>query len=82
MPTPLNKPVVRETAKMVFIVRCVAGGSVIGGCLENQYGEPLTKREANALAEFENERSARRREQKLPFAFDYYVDSFLAQNTI
>lgn len=59
-----------------YIVRVVACGSVIGGCLENSFGKPLTKREANALAKYENERSARRRAQKLPYAFDYYVDSF------
>ena len=48
--------------------RAVACGCVIGGCLENSFGEPLTKREAHKLAEYENERSARRREQKLPGA--------------
>lgn len=61
----------------VYIVRAVACGCVIGGCLENGFGEPLTKREAHKLAEYENERSARRREQKLPGAYDYYVDSFI-----
>jgi hypothetical protein len=58
-----------------YIVRCVAGGCVIGGCLENAFGEPLTRREANKLASFENERSQRRREQKLGGCFDYYVDT-------
>ena len=60
----------------IYIVRCVAGGCVIGGCLEDCFGNPLTKREANKLAKFENERSARRREQKLGGCFEYYVDSF------
>lgn len=63
-----------------YIVRCLAGGCVIGGCLENNFGEPLTKREANQLAKFENERSAKRREQKLGGCFDYYVDEIKIQN--
>ncbi len=36
-----------------FIVRVVANGSVIGGCLENDKGQPLTRREANQLAKLE-----------------------------
>lgn len=58
----------------VYIVRCLAGGYVIGGCLEDGFGKPLTKREASRIAKEENERSARRREQKLGGCFDYYVD--------
>lgn len=74
MPKP-RQPATLERMK-TYIVRCIAGGFVIGGCLENAFGAPLTKREANAMARFENERSARRREQRLPGCFEYYVDSF------
>ncbi len=59
-----------------YIVRCLAGGCVIGGCLEDVFGQPLTKRSAHKLANFENQRSARRREHKLGGCFDYYVDCF------
>ena len=60
-----------------FSVRCFAGeGSMIGSVLENDFGRPLTKREATKLCNFENERSARRRAQKLPYAFDYCVHSW------
>ena len=59
---------------MKHIVRVVACGSVIGGCLEDKFGKPLTKRTANALAKQENERSERRRAAGHPaFCFDYYV---------
>lgn len=60
----------------VHIIRCVAGGCVIGYRDENEFGEPLTKQDARRLAKAENERSERRRAQKLPGAFDYYVHSF------
>ena len=63
------------------IVRVLAGGCVIGGCLEDNFGNPLTARTARALAKSENERSARRREQKLAGCFDYYADSFDSQPT-
>ena len=59
-----------------YIVRCLAGGCVIGGRLENDQGEPLTFREARKLAKAENERSAYRREHKLGGCFEFYVDSF------
>ena len=59
-----------------YIVRAVAVGCVIGGCLEDCFGNPLTRRTANQLAKNENERSRLRREQKLPGAWNYYVDSF------
>lgn len=56
-----------------WFVRCAAGGCVIGTCDEDNWGQPFTAKSAKAMADFENERSARRREQKLPGAFDYYV---------
>ncbi len=60
-----------------FIVRVVANGSVIGGCLENEAGKPLTRRQANQLAKTENDRSAWRKAAGIHgFNFDYYVDSF------
>ena len=46
---------------------------MMGSVLENNFGQPLTKREATCLCNFENERSHKRREQKLPYAFDYAV---------
>lgn len=57
-----------------WIVRAVACGSVIAGCLEDGFGKPLTKQSAESLAEFENERSERRRAQKLPGAWYYYAE--------
>jgi len=37
--------------KAVYSVRCYAGdGSMIGSILENNFGKPLTKREAKNLA--------------------------------
>ena len=61
-------------AQNKYAVRCYAGdGSIMGSILENDFGRPLTKREANRLCDFENERSRKRREQNLPYAFDYAV---------
>jgi len=57
-----------------WIVRCLAGGCVIGGCLEDEFGQPLTARKAKAMAKYENTRSERRREQKLGGCFDYYAE--------
>jgi len=64
-----------------YIVRCCIGGCVIGGRLESDSGEPLTFRQARKLAKAENERSARRREQKLGGCFEFHVDSFERTNT-
>jgi hypothetical protein len=58
-----------------YIVRVLAGGCVIGGCLEDMFGKPLTAQSARKLALFENERTRRRREQKLG-GFEYVVDTF------
>jgi len=58
--------------KPTYSVRCYAAdGSMMGSILENNFGHPLTKREAKNLAKFENDRSAKRRAQNLPFCFDY-----------
>lgn len=59
----------------VWIVRALAGGCVIGGCLEDLHGKPLTARTAENLAAFENERTRKRRAQRL-CGFDYVADSF------
>ena len=65
---------------LTYSVRCYAGdGSMMGSILENCFGSPLTRSEANALCKFENERSARLRSQKLPYAFDYCVHSWNKQ---
>lgn len=58
----------------IYSVRCYAGdGSMMGSILENNFNRPLTRREANALCTFENERSEKRRAQKLAGAFYYTV---------
>lgn len=67
---PLNHPM------KTYIIRCMVGGCIIGGRLENDFGAPLTFREARKLAKAENERSARRSEQKLGGCFEFHVDSF------
>ena len=64
----------------VYSVRCFAGdGSMIGSILENDFNKPLTRREANALCNFENERSEKRKAQKLPGAFYYKVAGWIKE---
>ena len=63
-----------NASNLVYSVRCFAGdGSMMGSILEDNFGKPLTKRTASNLANFENERSERRRSQKLSGAFSYAV---------
>jgi hypothetical protein len=52
---------------------------MIGSILEDNFGLPLTKRKAKNLCEFENERSARRKAQGLPGAFQYGVHEWKAR---
>jgi hypothetical protein len=62
--------------KAVHLVRCCAGGYALGSCMENAFGEPLTRREALKMARFENEHSERRRAQGLGCCFTYYAHQF------
>ena len=62
-----------------WIVRCIAGGCVIGGRLEDDWGKPLTAKEAKRIARFENAASIRRRAAGIHGSnFEYYADSFKA----
>jgi len=56
-------------------VRVLAGGCILGSMAEDGFGKPLTLQGARKIAAFENERSSRRRAQKLSDCFDYVVDS-------
>ncbi len=60
--------------KQAWIVRCLAGGCIIGGRLENDEGLPLTRGQAKRIAKRENDRSAYRREHKLGGCFEFFAE--------
>ena len=67
----------------INIVRVYSGDGVnysgfcMGGQLENDFGTPLTRREALKIARDENERSKRRRDAgNMAGNFYYVADSF------
>ena len=60
-----------------FSVRCYAGdGSMIGSVLEDNFGNPLTRRMAKSIERFENERSEKRKAQGLSGAFQYALHAW------
>lgn len=61
-----------------YIVRCCAGGCIVGSRMENDFGEPLTHSEADRIARDENRRSAANRERKQGPCFEFHVDKVQA----
>lgn len=57
-----------------YVVRCYAGGSLLGSLMENPDGSPLQRVDARIRARQENEKAQRKAGGKS--CFEFIVDSF------